>query len=102
MAADIQPTTLAEVGTVPVRFTLPEWVAREAGLDGVSLDEAAREAFLVNLYREDHLTHHQLGEALGLSRLETDGLLKRHRVSSGPTLEQLRDEIGSLREVRPV
>jgi hypothetical protein len=35
-----------------------------------------------------------------MSRLETDGVLKRHKVSSGPTLEQLRPEIGSLRDVR--
>lgn len=102
MAADIQSTTKPEPKTVPVRFTLPEWVASEVGLDNQSsLDDAVREAFLVNLYREDHLTHHQLSEALGLSRLETDGVLKRHRVSSGPTLDELRDEIGSLREARP-
>lgn len=101
MAADIQPSTKPEANTVPVRFTLPDWLAREVGLDTQSLDDAAREAFLVNLYREDHITHHRLAEALGLGRLETDGVLKRHRVSSGPNLEELRDEIGSLREVRP-
>jgi hypothetical protein len=50
----------------------------------------AAETYLVELYRQDRITHHQLTEALGLSRIETDGVLKRHKVSSGPTLEELR------------
>jgi Uncharacterised protein family (UPF0175) len=40
----------------------------------------AREAYLVELYRQDRITHHQLTQALGLSRLEGDGVLKRHKV----------------------
>ncbi|MGC2616994.1 MAG: hypothetical protein WA354_23370, partial [Terracidiphilus sp.] len=49
----------------------------------------AREAYLVELYRQDRITHHQLTQAPGLSRLEGNGVLKRHKVSSGPTLEDL-------------
>ena len=60
-----------------------------------------REFYLVELYRQDRIAHHQLSEALGLSRVETDGVLKRHEVSSGPTLEELRAEIGTLRAARP-
>jgi hypothetical protein len=61
----------------------------------------AHELDLVELYCQDRITHHQLAEALGLSRFETDGFLKRHKISPGPTLEELRFEIGSLRGVRP-
>lgn len=41
----------------------------------------AKEAALVELYRQRQITHHELGESLGLSRFETDGLLKRHGVT---------------------
>jgi hypothetical protein len=61
----------------------------------------ARKAYLVELYRQDRITHHQLARALGLTRIETDGVLKRYKVSPGPTLEELRAEIGSLRDARP-
>ena len=47
------------------------------------------------------LTHHQLAEALGLSRLETDGVLKRHKVSSGVTAEEMRAQAAALRDARP-
>ena len=43
----------------------------------------------------------KLARALGLTRIETDGVLKRYKVSPGPTLEELRAEIGSLRDARP-
>ena len=62
------------------------------------LNADAREAYLVNLYREDRITHHQLAEVLGLSRLETEGVLKRHKVSSGVTVEEMRDQAAALHE----
>jgi predicted HTH domain antitoxin len=65
------------------------------------LSREALELLVVELYRQDRIAHHQFAEALGLSRLETDGLLKRHKVSSGPTLKEIRAEIGSLRDARP-
>jgi len=86
---------------VTISFELPRDIAEQVGVNGADLDREARELFLVELYRQDRITHHQLTEALGLSRLETDEVLKRHKVSSGPTLEELRAEIGSLRDSRP-
>jgi predicted HTH domain antitoxin len=84
-----------------ISFELPREIEEQIDLNGASLGREARELLLVELYREDRITHHQLSEALGLTRLETDGVLKRHKVSSGPTLEELRAEIGSLRDSRP-
>ena len=84
-----------------ISFELPRDMEEEVRMNGADLDREARELFLVELYRQDRITHQQLTEALGLSRLETDGVLKRHKVSSGPTLEELRAEIGSLRDSRP-
>ena len=84
-----------------ISFEIPSGIEQELGNNGADLSCEAREAFLIELYRQDRITHHQLTEALGLSRLEADGVLKRHRISSGPTLEELRAEIGSLRDARP-
>jgi predicted HTH domain antitoxin len=84
-----------------ISFELPQDIEQELRINGSDLSGEAREAFLVELYRQDRISHHQLTEALGLSRLETDGVLKRHKVSSGPTLDELRAEIGSLRGATP-
>jgi predicted HTH domain antitoxin len=82
-------------------FELPRDIEEQVRMDGADLGRKARELLVVELYRQDRITHHQLAEALGLSRLEIDGVLKRHKVSSGPTLEELRAEIGALRDARP-
>ncbi len=56
------------------------------------LDAQAKEAFAVELYRQRKLTHCQLSKLLGLSRFETDGVLKEHEVYYDLTLEDvLRD-----------
>ena len=86
---------------ITICFEIPPEIERQIRADGVDIVREAREFYLVELCRRDRITHRQLAEALGLSRLETDGVLKRHKVSSGPTLEELRAEIGSLRDVRP-
>jgi predicted HTH domain antitoxin len=79
-----------------ISFEIPLEIEQELRTNETDLSGEAREAFLVDLYRQDRISYHQLTEALGLSRLETDGVLKRHKVSSGPTLEELRAEIGSV------
>ena len=49
----------------------------------------AREAVLVELYRQDKITHHELGSLLGLDRFQTDALLKKHHVTEDlPTEEE--------------
>jgi hypothetical protein len=84
-----------------ISFDIPKDIEQGLAASVADLNADAREIYLVNLYREDRITHHQLTEALGLTRIETDGVLKRHKISSGPTLEELRAEIGSLREAMP-
>lgn len=59
---------------------------------------AAKEAALVELYRLQRITHHQLSEALGLHRLETDLVLKRHDVPLDLTLAELRVELSNIRQ----
>lgn len=66
---------------MPISFALPESLEKELREKLGDLDQAAKEAALVELYRQERLTHHQLGEALHLSRFETDAVLKAHKVT---------------------
>jgi hypothetical protein len=61
-----------------ISFDLPTEITEQAS--GTDLNTKAREALLVELYREEKITQHQLGEALGLDDYETDGLLRRYGV----------------------
>jgi predicted HTH domain antitoxin len=84
-----------------ITFELPQDIERELHKNGADLNREAREAFLVELYRQERITHHQLAQALGLSRYETDGVLKRHKVSPGVTAEEMRAQAAALRGARP-
>ena len=64
-----------------VIIDLPREVEEHLRAQTPDLDARGKEAMLVELYRQDALSHHELGLALGLDRLETDALLKRHRVN---------------------
>jgi Uncharacterised protein family (UPF0175) len=84
-----------------ISFEIPHEIERTLASNGSDLSDEAREAFLVELYRQDRISHHQLTEALGLSRIETDGVLKWHKVSSGVTAEEMRIQAAALRAARP-
>ena len=85
-----------------VSFELPQDIEQQTSHRRERTSTARRrEAYLVELYRQERITHHQLAEALGLSRLETEGVLKRHKVSSGVTAEEMRAQAAALRDARP-
>jgi hypothetical protein len=65
------------------------------------MNRDAKEAYLVNLYREERISHRQLGEALGLRRYKTDGLLKRYKVSPNVTADEMRAQATALKAARP-
>src|SRR5690606_33918303 len=69
-----------------ISFELPRDIAEQA--NGTDLTAKAKEALLVELYREEKITQHQLAEALGLDDYETDGLLKQYGVGLGLSLEE--------------
>ena len=65
-----------------------------------NLDRAAKEALLVELYRQDKLTHCELAQALGLGRFEADALLKKHNVTEDlPTAEELAEDLKRMTEL---
>jgi hypothetical protein len=83
-----------------ISFDVPPAIEELLRQSGQSPSDAVKEAALVDLYRRRKLTHHQLSEALGLQRLETDGVLKRHDVPLDITIEELEREIEGLRADR--
>jgi Uncharacterised protein family (UPF0175) len=85
---------------VSIRFDLPASVEDQLRRELADLGVVAKEAALVELYRQERITHHQLGLSLGLERHETNGLLKRHKVVEDlPRAEELAEQILSLRRL---
>jgi hypothetical protein len=64
------------------------------------LDAEAKEALLVELYRQDKLSHYELSFALGLDRFETDGVLNKHNVTEDlPSADDIEAELQYLRQM---
>jgi len=64
-----------------ISFELPMALEKQLRSELVDLDELAKEAALVELYRQRKLTHHELATALGLGRIEAEDLLARYNVT---------------------
>ena len=64
-----------------VSFQLPTDLEHSLRSDLRDLDAEAKEALLVSLYRQGKLSHHGLSKALGLDRLETEDVLRKHNVT---------------------
>jgi hypothetical protein len=83
-----------------VTFELPNTTEELLRRETVDLDRAAKEAALVEFYRQGKLTHHELAIALGLDRLETESVLKRHGVTEDcVTAEELGAQLTALRNL---
>ena len=75
---------------------LPEEIEATLRRQLSDLDGAAKEACLVEFYRQGQLTHFQLASALGLDRYSTDGVLKRHGVLHDLTIEELSRQVEAI------
>jgi len=64
-----------------VTFHLPPQIEQSLRRELGDLDQAAKEGALVELYRQEKLTHHELAQSLGISRIEIDAVLKKHNVT---------------------
>ena len=84
-----------------ISFEIPQEIEEELRTNGVDMNRQAKEAYLVNLYREERITHRQLAKALELSRYETDGVLKRYKVSPNVTAQEMRAQAAALKDARP-
>jgi hypothetical protein len=83
-----------------ISFELPPMIEQQLRGQWADFDAVAKEAALVELYRQAKLTHHQLATALELDRFAVDALLKRHRVTEDfLSAEALGSQIASLRKL---
>jgi len=80
-----------------ITFSLPQEIEQLLAQEGRDLSLITREAVLVELYRQEKISHGQLAQALGLSRYETDAVLKRHGVTEDLiTPEELNAQVEAL------
>jgi predicted HTH domain antitoxin len=83
-----------------ITFNLPAAVEENLRAQLGDLDEAAKEAALVELYRQGKLSHGQLAESLGISRDEASALLKRHNVTEDLlTIDEFDEQMEQLRKL---
>ncbi len=83
-----------------IRIDVPIELEEQLRRDFADFDLAAKEAMGVELFRQGKLTHAQLGRLLGLSRYETDGVLKRHGVLYDLTAEDVIRDAQVSRQAR--
>lgn len=80
-----------------ITFSLPHDIEHLLTQDGQNLSEVTKEAALVELYRQAKISHGQLARALGLSRFETDAVLRQHGVTEDlMTAEELSVQVQAL------
>jgi hypothetical protein len=83
-----------------ITFQLPDTIEQHLRKEVGDVDQAAKEAALVELYRQEKLTHHQLATALDLDRFETDAVLKRHNVTEDLiTPAEFGEQLAGLRKL---
>ena len=81
-----------------ISFQLPTDLEKQLREEFSDLDQVAKEAVLIELYRRGMLSHHKLATALGLGRLELEHLLKAHRVTEDLiTVEEYDEQMASVR-----
>ena len=69
--------------TVTVTFELPPEIEERLRSEGANLSAGAREAFALELYRQERLSHYELAQMLNLDQVATSELLQRHRIYRG-------------------
>lgn len=83
-----------------ISFDIPADIESHLRSQGTDASAAAREAFLVDLFRRGRISHVQLAAAMSLDRYETDALLKRHQVFDGSlTVEDIEADRRTLERV---
>lgn len=81
-----------------ISFELPESIEKHLAAVSGNVDAAAKEAVVVELYRQGQLSHGTLAECLGISRPEVDGVLTRHGVTEDLlTVAEFREQLQTLR-----
>jgi hypothetical protein len=82
-----------------ISFELPPDIEEQLRRELGDLDQVAKEAVLVEMYRQGRLSHGKLAACLQLSRYEIDGVLKKHHVTEDLMTEQeFAEQVSNIRE----
>ena len=86
-----------------ITFELPDDVERHLAALAGSADALAKEAALVELYRQGQISHGALAKSLGISRNDADAVLGRHGVTEDlPSIDEVQADLQALRaRLRP-
>jgi hypothetical protein len=83
-----------------VTVELPADVEQRLRAETSDLESDAKKAMLVELFRQERLSHYELSQALSSDRFETDAVLKRHNVTVDlPTAEEIEEGLRRLRKL---
>jgi predicted HTH domain antitoxin len=82
-----------------ISFEIPQNIEQRVHIEGADLNREAKEAYLVELYRQDRITHDDLSEALGLGFHQTQQLIKEYGAGDDFTLEEFEAERKTIREM---
>ena len=85
---------------MPILLQMPSLLEQRLRGDSSDLEGEAREAFALDLYRRERITHHELGQMLGLDRSQTDAfLIERNEFSHCLTNEEIDEDRRVLEKV---
>jgi hypothetical protein len=77
-----------------ITIPIPADLERKLRADTPDLDAAAKEALLVSMFRQGHLTHKQFADGLGLDRWQAEDVLKKHNVTEDlPTIDEIKEQV---------
>jgi predicted HTH domain antitoxin len=83
-----------------VSFDLPADVEARLRRETANLNADIKEAYALELFRRQQISHYELSCVLGLDRFETDAWLKRHNVFEGSlTMADLEADRQTLQRV---
>jgi predicted HTH domain antitoxin len=82
-----------------ISFQIPQNIEQHLHTEGADPNREAKEAYLIDLYRQERITHDDLSEALGLGFHQTQQLIKEHGAGDDFTLADFEAEQTVLREI---
>jgi predicted HTH domain antitoxin len=82
-----------------ISFEIPRNIEQRIHTEGADPNREAKEAYLIDLYRQERITHDDLSEALGLGFHQTQQLIKKHGAGDDFTLAEFQAEQAVLREI---
>lgn len=80
-----------------ISFELPQEIEQQVRTNGADLEREARELYLVELYRQDRISHAQLRDALGISFHEAEKIIMDHRAGHDFPIDEFEEQRAFLR-----